>query len=74
MRPLIEILEDERALKQKIDSVYRYLVRTDDWDTICILKGQLERVERDLAKLRDEMREYVCELCEDISNSEERLS
>lgn len=59
MRPLIEILEDERALKQKLESLYRYLIRTDDVETISILQAQRKRVERDLEKTRDEMREYV---------------
>lgn len=59
MRPLIEILEDERALKQKIESVCRYLVKTDDCETIDILEKQLERVEKDLSKVRNELREYM---------------
>ena len=62
MRPLIEILEDERTLMHKIDSVHRYLVKTDDWETIKILKAQLDRIERDLEKVRNEMKEYVVEL------------
>ena len=62
MRPLIEILEDERTLKQKTDSVLRYLVKTDDFETITILKGQLERIEKDLEKVRNEMKEYIEEL------------
>lgn len=59
MRPLIEILEDERALRQKLESLYRYLLRTDDVETINILQAQRKRVERDLEKTRDEMREYI---------------
>ena len=74
MRPLIEILEDERTLNQKLESVYRFLVKTTDCETIDILEGQRKRVERDLTKVRNEIREYICELCEDTSNSEERLS
>ena len=62
MRPLIEILEDERTLSQKLESVYRYLVKTDDCETIDILEGQRERVEKDLDKVRNEMREYIVEL------------
>lgn len=62
MRPLIEILEDERALKQKLESLYRYLIRTDDVETINILQAQRKRVERDLEKTRDEMREYITSL------------
>jgi hypothetical protein len=59
MRPLIEILEDERTLTHKLESVYRYLGRVDDIDTLDILAAQKKRVEGDLAKVRNEMREYV---------------
>ena len=62
MRPLIEILEDERMLKHKLESIYRYLVKTDDFETIAILEGQRKRIENDLEKVRNEMREYVTEL------------
>lgn len=62
MRPLIEILEDERTLTQKLEGVYRYLVRTDDAETINILMAQRSRVEADLEKVRNEMRERLIEL------------
>ena len=59
MRPLIEILEHERTLTHKLESVYRYLGRVDDIDTLDILAAQKKRVEGDLAKVRNEMREYI---------------
>lgn len=62
MRPLIEILEDERMLKHKLESIYRYLVKTDDFETIAILEGQRKRIEKDVDKVRNEMKEYVVEL------------
>ncbi len=62
MRPLLEILEDERTLAQKLESIYRYLVKTDDFETINILEGQRKRIEQDLNKTRNEMKEYVAEL------------
>ncbi len=62
MRPLIEILEDERTLKHKLESIYRYLVKTDDFETIAILEGQRKRIENDVDKVRNEMKEYVVEL------------
>lgn len=62
MRPLLEILEDERTLIQKQDAVYRYLTKTDDFETIGILNGQRKRVEKDLDKIRNEMKEYITEL------------
>lgn len=62
MRPLIEILEDERMLKHKLESIYRYLVKTDDFETIAILEGQRRRIENDVNKVCNEMKEYVVEL------------
>lgn len=62
MRPLIEILEDERTLIQKQDAVYRYLTKTDDLEVINILNGQRKRVEQDLNKTHDEIRAYIEEL------------
>lgn len=58
MRPLIEMLEDERTLIQKMESVRRYMLKTDDNETWDILKAQAERVDRDLSKVRNEIREY----------------
>ena len=62
MRPLIEILEDERELKQKLESIYRYLIKTDDYETVNILNEHRKRVEQDLSKVQNEMREYVTDL------------
>lgn len=62
MRPLLEILEDERTLMQKLESVYRYLVRTDDCELISVLEGRRKRIEGDLDKVRNELREYIEEL------------
>ena len=59
MRPLIEILEDERTLTHKLESIYRYLIRTDDAETIDILEAQRKRVERDLGLIRGELKEYI---------------
>lgn len=62
MRPLIEILEDERTLNQKLEGVYRYLVKTDDCETVDILEAQRTRIEQDLNKVRNELRWYVLDL------------
>jgi hypothetical protein len=62
MRPLIEILEDERTLNQRLEGVYRYLLKVDDCETIDILEAQRERFERDLEKTRNELRWYVLDL------------
>lgn len=63
MRPLIEILEDERTLMQKMESAHRYMLKTDDDETWDILKAQVERVERDLSKVRNEILEYFEVIC-----------
>ena len=63
MRPLIEILEDERTLVQKLESVHRYMLRTDDTETIDILVAQERRVNRDLEKVHAEIKEYLINLC-----------
>jgi hypothetical protein len=62
MRPLIEILEDERILAQKLESVHRYIARTDDTETLDVLHGQKTRVERDLDRVRKELIAYIMEL------------
>lgn len=69
MRPLIEILEDERKLLQKLESIYRYMLRTDDTDTLDILTEQKKRVERELDRVHKELRRYLYE----ISNGGDEL-
>jgi hypothetical protein len=49
-------------LKHKLESIYRYLVKTDDFETIAILEGQRKRIENDVDKVRNEMKEYVAVL------------
>lgn len=62
MRPLIEILEDERMLMQKLESVHRYMFKTDDVEIIDILNAQKEKIERNLSSVRVELRGYITEL------------
>ena len=64
MRPLIEILEDERALGQRLESICRYMLKTDDDEALDILYAQKERTERNLDTVRNEMREYIVKLLE----------
>lgn len=59
MRPLLEILEDERVLLQKYESVYRYLSKTDDNDVIDILLAQKSKTEKDLIGVHEELRVYL---------------
>lgn len=62
MRPLIEILEDERTLCQRLDAVYRYLLKDDDPEVLEILYAQKEKVERQLDANRNELRDYIDDL------------
>lgn len=62
MRSLLEILEAERTLNQKLESIYRYLGRVDDVETFDILAAQKKRIEADLDKTRNEIREYLEEM------------
>lgn len=64
MRPLIEILEDERTLAHKQEALTRYLLKTDDIELIDILRTRDGIVKRDLDKVRNELREYIANLFE----------
>jgi hypothetical protein len=62
MRPLIEILEDERKLMQRLESVYRFMLRDDDPEILVILRAKKETLDRDLGLVRVELKEYIGEL------------
>ena len=62
MRPLIEILEDERTLMQKLDSIYRFMLRDDDPEVLNILNAKRVNLERDLDLVHVELREYIGDL------------
>jgi hypothetical protein len=64
MRPLIDILEDERALTHKQEAIARYLLKTDDIELIDILTARDGIVKRDLDKVQNELREYIANLFE----------
>lgn len=59
MRPLIEILEDERNMMQRLESIYRYMLRDDDSEVFDILHAKKVKLERDLDKVRAEIKEYM---------------
>lgn len=59
MRPLIEILEDERTLMLKLESVCRYILKDDDVEILQIMKAKKDSLERDLGLTRNELREYI---------------
>lgn len=62
MRPLMEILEDERALMLKMDTIYQNMLRYDGPDVRDILDARKRIVDRDLKLVRDELRDYLKEL------------
>lgn len=59
MRPLIEILEDERRLMQRLESIYRYMFKDDDPEILSMLTAKKNTIEGDLAKVHTELREYI---------------
>lgn len=62
MRPLMEILEDERALMLKMDTIYQNMLRYDGPDVHDILDARKRIVDRDLKLVRGELQEYLKEL------------
>lgn len=62
MRPLIEILEDERNTAHKIDSVCHFIVRNNDPEALGIMYTKKESLEQDLESIRQELKEYLVEL------------
>lgn len=62
MRPLIEILEDERTLMHKLESIHRYLLRDDDLEVVDILMARKKKVDNELDTIRNELRNYIEEL------------
>ena len=62
MRPLMEILEDERALVLKAETIQQNMLRYHGPDVDDILKARMRFVERDLEKVRNELREYIAVL------------
>ena len=59
MKPLIDILEEERTLIQKLESIHHYTLKTDDPEILNALAGRKKAVEYNLDAVRDELREYV---------------
>lgn len=62
MRPLIEILEDERTLLHKLETVEHYLLRDDDPEVLSILNAQRNKVIQNLDLLHIELKEYIGDL------------
>lgn len=62
MRPLIEIMEDERTLMHKLESIYRFMLKDDDPEILQMLNAKRNNLERDLGLVRVELREYIGDL------------
>jgi len=60
----MEILEDERALMLKMDTIYQNMIRYDGVDAHAILLARKRIVDRDLGFIRNELREYIERLFE----------
>lgn len=59
MRPLMEILEDERMLMLKQDTIYQNMLRYNGPDVDKILFARKDIVDRDLKRIRNEISEYI---------------
>lgn len=59
MRPLMEILEEERNTIQRLESIYRYLTRADDPEWFDYLYAKRNVLEGDLEAIRAEIKEYI---------------
>lgn len=62
MRPLMEILEDERAIVLKLDTIEQNMKRYGGRDAQDILITRKENAELDLRNIRSEIREYLEDL------------
>lgn len=62
MRPLIEILEDERMLILKQDTIHQNMLRYSGPEVNNILMARKDIVDRDLENIRSELRNYIEEL------------
>lgn len=62
MRPLMEILEDERSLMLKAETIQQNMLRYHGPDVDDILKARMKFVERDIEMIRNELREYIAVL------------
>lgn len=59
MRPLIEILEDERMLMQRLESISRYLFKDDDPEVQEVLLAQRAKFKRQLVEVQNELGERI---------------
>lgn len=55
MRPLIEMLEDERKLMQQLESISRYLFKDDDPEVRDLLLAQRAEIKKELTMVQVEI-------------------
>ena len=65
MRPLMEILEDERDLMLKIDTIRQNMIRYPGLEAASILETRKRIVESELTRIRNEIQEYISNLFKD---------
>ena len=65
MRPLMEILEDERMLTLKLDTIRQNMIRYPGFEAAGILETRKRIVEGDLNRIRTELRDYIANLFKD---------
>lgn len=59
MRPLMELLEEERNTIQRLESIYLYLTRADNPEWFDYLYAKRNVLENDLEAIRAELKEYI---------------
>ena len=62
MRPLMEIMEDERMTMLRLESIDRQILRDSDPEVQDILFAQRTKFTRKLENIRSEMKQYIDEL------------
>lgn len=65
MRPLMEILEDERSLMLKIDTIRQNMIRYPGLEAASVLETRKRIVESQLNEVRAEIQEYIANLFKD---------
>ena len=59
MRPLMEILEDERMLTLKLDTIRQNMIRYPGFEAMNVLEARKRIVEGQLKELQAEIRHYI---------------
>lgn len=62
MRSLLDILEDERNLMQRLESISRYLFKDDDPEVRELLLAQRAKFKRELLDIQDELGDRIEQL------------